>query len=50
MTCGDCVEKNRCMERSRNYCCIYFKEQKEGVSNGSRKKFRKQSKKVFERK
>ena len=24
MTCGDCVEKNRCMEQSRDYCCTSF--------------------------
>ena len=25
MTCTDCVHKNRCMERSRNYCCTDFR-------------------------
>ena len=25
MTCTDCVHKNRCMERSRNYACTGFK-------------------------
>lgn len=28
MTCGDCVEKNRCMERSQDYCCTSFKKKK----------------------
>ena len=23
-TCPDCVHKNRCMDRSRNYCCTSF--------------------------
>ena len=32
LTCGDCRNKNRCMERSRNYPCRDFKkkENKDG--------------------
>lgn len=29
MTCTDCIHKNRCMERSRNYCCTDFKPKEE---------------------
>ena len=36
MTCGDGVEKNRCMERSRDYCCTSFKKNK--VSEWQQKK------------
>jgi len=25
MTCTDCIHKNRCMERSRNYACTDFR-------------------------
>ena len=25
MTCTDCIHKNRCLERSRNYICVDFK-------------------------
>ena len=25
MTCADCANKNRCLERSRNYVCTGFK-------------------------
>lgn len=34
-TCTDCVYKNRCMERSRNYCCTSFtpKERKENTDD-----------------
>lgn len=35
MTCGDCVEKNQCMERSRDYCCTSFKKK---VSEWQQKK------------
>jgi hypothetical protein len=33
LTCGDCRNKNRCMERSRNYPCRDFKkkENKDGT-------------------
>jgi len=33
LTCGDCRNKNRCMERSRNYPCRDFKkkENKDGI-------------------
>ena len=33
LTCGDCKNKNRCMERSRNYPCRDFKkkENKDGI-------------------
>lgn len=30
ITCADCVNKNRCMERSRNYCCTDFKRNLSG--------------------
>ena len=40
-TCTDCVHKNRCMDRSRNYCCTSFipkeKETKDGERKGSGK-------------
>ena len=29
MTCADCIHKNRCLERSRNYICIDFKRKGE---------------------
>ena len=34
-TCGDCRDKNRCMERSRDYPCRSFKkkENKDGIHN-----------------
>ncbi len=28
-TCTDCVKKNRCMDRSRNYCCTSFMPREE---------------------
>jgi len=35
LTCGDCKDKNKCMERSRNYPCRDFKrkEKNEGTGN-----------------
>ena len=33
MTCADCVNKNRCMERSRNYCCTDFKRNLSGMGD-----------------
>lgn len=51
-TCTDCVHKNRCMERSRNYCCTSFmprdKERKE-ITDGQRKGPGRQSEAVLER-
>ena len=29
MTCTDCIHKNRCLERSRNYICTDFKQKGE---------------------
>lgn len=51
-TCTDCVHKNRCMERSRNYCCTSFmprdRERKE-ITDGQRKGPGRQSEAVPER-
>lgn len=33
MTCTDCIHKNRCMERSRNYCCTDFKRNLSGMGD-----------------
>ena len=41
LTCGDCRNKNRCMERSRNYPCRDFKkkENKDGIHDkGNRRR------------
>ena len=50
-TCTDCIHKNRCMERSRNYCCICFKPRIEGREDvdGQRKGPGKQSQRLLER-
>jgi hypothetical protein len=50
-TCTDCIHKNRCMERSRNYCCICFKPRREGREDvdGQRKGPGKQSQRLLER-
>ena len=49
-TCTDCAHKNRCMERSRNYCCTSFmpKDRRE-VKNGKREGSGEHSQKLPER-
>lgn len=47
-TCTDCVHKNRCMERSRNYCCTDFKP-KEEVKHGERERSGEQGQSILKR-
>ena len=36
-TCTDCIHKNSCPDRSRNYCCTSFKPKEEVRDHGQRK-------------
>lgn len=38
LTCSDCANKKRCMERSRNYYCRDFKPRKEKKDEGNKDK------------
>lgn len=50
-TCTDCVKKNRCMDRSRNYCCTSFvpKEERREKTDGQRERSGRQGEAVPQR-
>ena len=48
-TCRDCAHKNRCMDRSRNYCCTSFLPKEKERNNGQREGSGEQSERLPER-